>query len=252
MAAPRLCVISLRYSSWSIRALLALWHAGEDVEIDTVELDLAHQGLPETIDDHDAHVRGAAAGLRERRALGSVTGNFPVLWVDGTPIHEALAICEWTAARHPEARLWPDDELQRARARALSCEMASSFQNLRTHMSCHPFARVPGISPDGPTRVEIARVHEIWRDALDTSGGPFMFGDFGIVDAMYFPVLTRLETYGVELPAELRTYADALHALPAVVRWRAAAAEAPHIPVYDAYVERLGGKIMEPADLIPS
>jgi hypothetical protein len=69
---------------------------------------------------------------------------------------------------------------------------------------------------------------------------------------MYFPVLTRFETYGVELPPELRPYAKALHALPAVIRWRAEAATAPHIPVYDAYIEGLGGRVLEPDDLLPS
>ena len=252
MDAPRLCVISLRYSSWSLRALLPLWHAGVEVEIDTVDLELSHQGLPETIADHDTYVHQAEAELRKRRTLGSVTGCFPVLWVDGTPIHEALAICEWTAERHPEARLWPDEPMERARARALSLEMASGFRNLRTHMSCHPFARVPGFRPDGPTRVEIMRVLEIWRDAYQASGGPFLFGHFGIVDAMFFPVLTRFETYGVELPATLRPYANALHALPAVARWRSLAAEAPHLPVYDDYIRQLGGRLLERHEILPA
>lgn len=251
MTTPRLCVISLRYSSWSIRALLSLWHAGIEVVIETAEPDLTHQGMPEPIDDHDAHVRKAAAELTRRRALGSVNGNFPVLWVDDVPIHEALAICEWAAEQRPEAGLWPRDPLIRARARALSLEMASGFRNLRTYMSSHPFARIPGFCPDGPTRVEIARVHELWRDALDASGGPFLFGDFGIVDAMYFPVLGRFETYGVELPPGLQAYAGALHALPAVKRWRAEAEKARRIPVYDAYVERLGGRVFEPSELFP-
>ncbi|MDH5672344.1 MAG: glutathione S-transferase C-terminal domain-containing protein [Myxococcales bacterium] len=172
-----------------------------------------------------------------------MTGTFPVLWVDGTPIHEALAICEWTAEQFPEAGLWPDDGLQRAQARSLSAEMAANFTNLRTHMSCHPLARVPDFSPDGPTRVEIARVHELWNNALRASGGPFLFGRFGIADAMYFPVLTRFETYGVALPDPLVPYATAMHRLPAVRRWRALAADAPHVPVYDAYIEKLGGVV---------
>ena len=234
-------VISLRYSSWSIRALLPLWHAGAEPEIRTAELELTHQGKSRTVADDDAHVRDAAAELERRRAQGSVTGNFPVLEVEGTPIHEALAICEWTAENFPDAGLWPDRALVRAQARALSCEMASGFPNLRTHLSSHPFARVPGFVPDGLTRVEIARVHEMWDRALQASGGPFLFGRFGIVDAMYFPVLMRFETYGVDVPEAFAPYAQALHALPAVERWRALASDAPRIPVYDAYVEGLGG-----------
>ncbi|MCA9582605.1 MAG: glutathione S-transferase [Myxococcales bacterium] len=236
-------VLSLRYSSWSIRALLPLWHAGAEPEVRTAEPILTHQGKREAIVDQEAHVREAAAELARRRELGSVTGNFPVLEVDGIRIHEALAICEWTAERFPEAGLWPQGDLARAQARALSCEMASGFGNLRTHMSSHPFARVPHFQPDGPTRVEIARVHELWAQALEASGGPFLFGRFGIVDAMYFPVLLRFETYGVELPSHLRPYATALHSLPAVKRWREMATTAPRIPIYDAYIEKLGGTV---------
>lgn len=238
-------VISLRYSSWSIRALITLWHAGADPEVKTVELDLAHQGMPETIADHDAYVRDAADRLAARRALGSVTGSYPVLSVDGVQVHETLAISEWAAERYPDAGLWPADPLQRARARSLSTEMATGFANLRTHMSCHPFARVPGFRPDGPTRVEIARVCELLDTELQTSSGPFLFGDFGIVDAMYFVVLMRFETYGIALPPRIATYADALHGLPAVARWRQLAADAPRIPVYDAYIERIGGQVFD-------
>ena len=37
-----------------------------------------------------------------------MTGLFPVLWVDGTPIHESLAICEWAAEVYPNAGLLRD------------------------------------------------------------------------------------------------------------------------------------------------
>jgi glutathione S-transferase len=208
---------------------------------------MARQGDPEPQMDAERHVRLAAERLAARRALGSVTGYFPVLTVDGEPIHEALAICEWTAERYPESRLWPRDAMARARARALSTEMATNFINLRHRMSCHVFARVPGFVPDGPTRVEITRIFELMRDAVSASGGPFLFGDFGIADAMYFPVLTRFETYGVALPPELRPYAEAMKASPAVTRWRELALRAPAIPIYDDYIRGMGGQVVVPA-----
>jgi glutathione S-transferase len=189
-------------------------------------------------------VEAAAARLARRRALGSVTGYFPVLSVDGVAIHEALAICEWAAEQYPEAHLWPQNSIARARARALSAEMASNFIKLRHNMSCNVFARVPGFVPDGPTQVEIARVFELMRDALAASNGPFLFGPFSIVDAMYFPVLTRFETYGISLPEDLRAYNEAMMASPAVTRWRDLAREAPALPIYDAYIQKLGGSIL--------
>jgi glutathione S-transferase len=243
MSRPELYVISLRYSSWSMRALLPLLHAKADFGLRTVTIDMTRQGDPLPEMDGDAFVAAHRRQLAVRRGLGSVTGFFPVLRVGDTSIHEALAINEWTAENYPDAQLWPTDGLSRARARALSCEMASGFSNLRGKMSCNVFARVPNFRPDGPTRVEIERVHELLRESLQRSGGPFLFGQFGIVDAMYFPVLTRFETYGVPLPADLKAYASAIEQQPAVMQWRERAAQAPAIPIYDDYIRKLGGEI---------
>lgn len=243
MSRPVLYVMSLRYSSWSMRALLPLLHVGADVEVRTVSLDLSGQGDAQPEMDVERYVKSAAERLAARRALGSVTGYFPVLEIDGERIHEALAICEWTAERYPEAGLWPRDAMARARARALSAEMSSNFFNLRRNMSCHVFARVPGFVPNGPTRVEILRAFELMQQSLAASGGPFLFGNFGIVDAMFFPVLTRFATYGIDLPPGLRPYAETMQASPAVAAWRELARQAPSIPVYDDYVVSAGGRI---------
>lgn len=247
MTRPLLYVMSLRYSSWSMRALLPLLHVGADVDVRTVTLDVIRQGEAEPDVASEEYVQYAAERLAARRALGSVTGYFPVLEIGGSRIHEALAICEWTAERYPEAQLWPQDAIQRAQARSLCAEMASNFINLRHRMSVHVFARVPDFSPDGPTRVEIERVFELIQQALSASGGPFLFGRFGIVDAMYYPVLTRFRTYGVRLPDEVRAYAEAMEASPAVSRWKVLARQAPALPVYDDYIRSMGGVVEVPA-----
>lgn len=233
-----LVVISLRYSSWSMRPWLSLRHAGLDFRTRTATPTLGFQATAsgETHGGPDPR-----ADLANRRALGSVTGLFPVLWVDGAPIHESLAICEWANEAAPEAGLWPTDGIERAQARAIACEMASGFTHIRQILSCHPFARVPKFEPNAATRAEIERVFEIWSRALDRSGGPCLFGRPTIADFMYFPVVTRFDTYGVSLAPDLRAYADTMWALPAVQAWRALAVKDPRIPVYDAYIEGLGG-----------
>ncbi len=55
-------------------------------------------------------------------------------------------------------------------------------------------------------------------------GGPFLFGGFGLADAMYAPVAARFLTYAVELEAGLAAYVDRVWNLPAMLEWRAAAA----------------------------
>lgn len=238
MADLEMVVVSLRYSSWSMRAWLSMTHAGIPFTTRTAEPKLGHQSSATgtTLGGPDPR-----ADLPQRRSMGSVTGLFPVLWVGDTPIHEALSICEWAHEEAPEARLWPAERLARARARSLACEMASGFTQLRTHLSCHPFARVEGFTPDAATQAEVDRVHEMWTAALERSGGPFLFGHPTITDFMYFPVVTRFETYGVPFPTHLQAYREAMWASPAVQAWRALAVKGPRIPVYDAYIEGLGG-----------
>jgi glutathione S-transferase len=239
MSDLRLCVLSLRYSSWSMRPWLALRHAGADFVTETAEIELGRQTLASGDDASLSKVSRDA--LRERREKGSITGLFPVLHVASAAIHESLAICEWVNEAFPEAGLHPDTPLLRARARALCCEMVSGFSNLRIHMSCQLFGRVPGFEPNAATRLEIDRVFELWQHALDGSGGPFLFGRFGIVDAMFYPVRTRFRTYGVAIPGALQPYVEALDALPAVRALEALARRAPAIPAYDAYLRSLGG-----------
>ncbi len=230
-----LVVLSLRYSSWSMRAWLALAHSGAGFETRTVELPgIGRQQRPGSIDD-------ATDTLASRRALGSVNGLFPVLLVDGTAIHESLAICEYVAELFPDAGLWPRNAVDRALARAVSCEMASGFTHMRGELSSALFARVPGHVPTVETQAEIDRIFELWTDCLQRSGGPFLFGDFTIADAMYFPVLRRFVTYAVPLPASLVPYSDAIHALPAAHRLLEIARVSPPIPIYDDYIRSLGG-----------
>lgn len=222
-----------------MRPWLVLTHVGAEFTTETVDVRLGKQSLTGSADTLSGDP--SAEELRARRAKGSVTGLFPVLYVGATPIHESLAICEWINESYPAAGLWPEDSLERARARAIASEMASGFLNLRTHLSSHLFGRVHGFEPDAATRREISRVFEIWSEALDRSGGPFLFGRFGIADAMYFPVRARFRTYGVEIPGLLTPYVEALDELPAVRALEQFARKAPAIAAYDDYLRSLGG-----------
>jgi glutathione S-transferase len=64
--------------------------------------------------------------------------------------------------------------------------------------------------------MDIRRIVALWEDcrACFGEGGPFLFGRFSNADAMYAPVVTRFNTYGVELHGAARAYADAILALP--------------------------------------
>jgi len=215
-----------------MRPWIVLTHAGAEFTTRTVEL----PHMTRKADEPETTL-----SLAERRKLGSVHGLFPVLDVDGTPIHESLAICEYAAETFPEAGLWPEDRLDRARARAISCELVSGFRAIRGELSSHLFGRVKGFQPSADARAEIDRVFELLRESLARSGGPFLFGRFGIADAMYFPMLGRFRTYGVEMPPDIAAYAEAVDAVPAVRALVETARSAPRLALYDRYLRLLGG-----------
>jgi glutathione S-transferase len=212
----KLVIASLNYSSWSVRAWLALTQAGVEFETETVGL----------LVDED---------WKAQILAHSPAGKVPILIDDELTVHESLAICEYAHELRPEAGLWPDDPIQRARARAVSAEMAAGFALLRENLPMNYRARVPDFAPDDATRAEIARAVQIWETCRGrATGGPYLFGRFGIADVMYLPVLSRFRTYGVEIHGVAAAYAEAMWSQSAVRRWVAEAERAPAIPHYDA------------------
>lgn len=206
-----LYVGSKRYSSWSLRPYLALAHTGAPFETVTILLD-----RPTT---------------RDEIAKVNPAGKVPVLHHDGLVIWDSLAICEYANEVFPDAGLWPADRSARARARSISAEMHSGFVALRRDMPMDLCASKPGQGHTPEALADARRVQATWRDALAASGGPFLFGNFTIADAMFAPVTTRFVTYGVDLDATCRAYVDAVAALPAMRDWHAAAAaETPSRP----------------------
>ena len=66
---------------------------------------------------------------------------------------------------------------------------------------------------------DLARITAMWQAALAASGGPFLFGSFGIVDAYYAPVVARLRTYALPVPADVAAYMQRVWASPGVAAW---------------------------------
>lgn len=211
----RLVSANLNYSSWTQRPWLALKHAGVEFRL------------------HDVGLK-TSDGWKERILSFSGAGRVPVLVHGVLSVHESLAICEYVADLSPEARLWPEQRELRARGRAISCEMLSSFTALRNECPTNVRARTSGKKLGPAARADVARIFEIWDASLSSSGGPFLLGDFSISDCMYYPVATRLRTYGVELSDAARRFSDALFALPIVRELELLAEAEPPILEYDS------------------
>jgi len=200
---PKLYIGNYNYSSWSLRAWFLLAEAGITFEEERVPLD--------------------TPGFAARIAAVSPAGRVPVLVLDSGPVWDSLAIAETVAERWPEKGLWPSDPGQRAHARSISAEMHAGFAALREAMpmNCRAMGRKVPLSH--ALAADIERVQAIWTGCMERSGGPWLYGRFGVADAMYAPVVLRFRTYGVDLPQSARDYAGQVLASRAIQRWIAAA-----------------------------
>jgi len=115
--------------------------------------------------------------------------------------------------------------------------MHSGFAALREALPMNCRRRVAGFRAPEDAARDIRRVRQIWRWCRETWGskGEFLFGDFGIADAMYAPVVSRFHTYGVRLGPVERAYVDAITALGAMQDWIRSAAEESEV-IRDAEV----------------
>lgn len=65
---------------------------------------------------------------------------------------------------------------------------------------------------------------------------PFLYGAFSAADAMFAPVVTRLDTYQIAVAADTRTYMDAILATTSFRDWKTEALAEPRdwdIPEYE-------------------
>jgi glutathione S-transferase len=124
----------------------------------------------------------------------SPSGRVPVLMLGEQPVWDTLAIAETVAERWPEKELWPADAAARAHARSA-------------------------------LTADIDRVLDIWSDCHRRyrSRGDWLFGRFGVADAMFAPVVLRFRTYGINLPESASNYPRRLLESESLQDWLLAA-----------------------------
>jgi glutathione S-transferase len=158
---------------------------------------------------------GAKDALREK----TLTGAAPVLQHGSMFVAESLAIVEYLDEVFPErVRVLPVDVRERARARQLLSWLRIGTSALRrerpTERMFYPPAERAPLSAEARRDVDDL-VYVAERLGAGASGA--LFGDaFGVVDVDLAFALKRALTGGVELPAALTAYADAVWARPSV------------------------------------
>lgn len=193
-------------SSWSLRPWLFLRH--HEVPFEEILIALNQNDSRARILDH------------------SPSGKLPCLLHGSLRVWESLAICEYAAETLALPLAWPLDPAARAMARAMTAEMHAGFAEMRREL---PFdaLRAPAPQAHGEkAQEEVQRIRALWREARTTHGrgGPWLFGKFGIVDAMFAPVALRFHGYALPLEGAEREYMYHVLMHPAVQAWLDAAA----------------------------
>jgi len=201
---PTLVIANKCYSSWSMRPWLLMKQLGVAFDEITIPLDLAD----------------TKAKVLEHSPAGKV----PILIEGDVAGWETIAIMEYVGEAY-RAPVWPEDRRARAMARSVAAEMHAGFSALRSACPMNLGKKFAQKDRGEAVARDVARFSEIVHQARERfgAGGPFLFGVFSAADAMYAPLVTRLDTYSIALDARTRAYADAVLALPAFQEWRAAA-----------------------------
>ncbi len=205
MTKPTLIVGNKNYSSWSLRPYMALSMAG----IPFAE-ELIRFGEPQF--------------SKQVRKI-SKAGQVPILLHNDLVINDSLAIVEYTAETWPAKGLWPKYIPARAKARSVSAEMHAGFRGLRN--ACPMNLRRPAKLPPGgitdAVAKDVARIEELFAECREEFGGddgPFLFGRFCAADAMFTPVVSRLETFAVPVKPNTRAYMNAILTTKAFLQWK--------------------------------
>lgn len=195
------------YFSWSIAAYLMFNRFGLEDQVKTTIF------RPES----EATLRPMLADLSPARTLPTA------IMPDGALLNDSMAIAEELASRHPEIAFWPRDPLARGTARALANEMHSSFGGLRGDWPVNLRTSFATVTPPDNIAAELDRLEEIWSHARKVTGstGPWLCGDYSLVDSVFAPMATRLATYGFDTRPTTKAYVAAHLTDLSLRRWRA-------------------------------
>ena len=217
------------YSSWSLRPWMLLSECAIPFAEDFIPLD-----TPEFA------TRVAAYGAGK---------TVPILKDGDVVVWESLAIVDYVAELFPDMPIWPQGKAARALARAMAAEMHAGFGALRKACPMNIRKRYAYRDRGDAVVRDVARIEHLWSAARRDFGGtgPFLFGAFGAADAMYAPVVTRLETYSIPVSAPIRAYMDAVLDTASFRRWHAAACAEPVIVSADEIDEPAVGPFPLPS-----
>lgn len=194
----KLYIGNQNYSSWSLRGWIIFEQFDLDVEVIKLKLftDEFYQELK---------------GINPAAKVPTLADGDTVVW-------DSLAILEYINEQKLNGKGWPSDTKERAKARALACEMHSGFFAVRNEMpmNCRAVRKVQ-LSEDA--RKEIVRIDQMWSEQMDQHPEGWLFGEWSIADAMYAPVALRFKTYQIPLSEKAQQYQNKVLSSNAIKTW---------------------------------
>lgn len=213
MNSRTLVIGNKNYSSWSLRPWFFLRKNHIEFTEQQMWLD-----VPQFKDDVSRYGSG---------------GKVPVLLDSGVEVWDSLAIIEYAIDRFGCDACWPTDIKQRAHARSIVCEMHSSFFALRDECPMDIRGRHAVVLSEA-AQVDVRRICTIWTQALNMSGNRacWLYENFSVADAMFAPVVFRLNSFGIEVDPLIQSYIDFVLSDEILAEWiNAANAETAYIEI---------------------
>ena len=144
----KLIIGNKNYSSWSLRAWLAVKQSGLSFEEITVPM-FGEQW----------------ESAKQQDGFQASSGKVPILWDGETVIWDSLAILEYCADKVGRERFWPKDDTARGMARAMVAEMHSSYHALRSECAMNIRKRFEGVHLSDACTHDIVRILGLWAEA---------------------------------------------------------------------------------------
>jgi len=202
------------YSSWSLRPWVLLTYF--EVEFTEIPIKLFTDEMHEKMEKYCPNNKVPV--LIDNK----VSNNFKV-W-------DSLAICEYINEQYLDNRAWPKDINERTLARSICSEMHAGFFALRNEMPMNCRRKASSVKLTEAAQLDISRIIELWLNCLSIPDGSlredndqFLFGEFSIADAYFMPVVSRFNSYAIEVPQQVTQYIEKILSLPAYQKWQKAA-----------------------------
>jgi len=201
MAKLTLIIGNKNYSSWSLRPWVFMRY--HKINFEEKRVALFTETTAEELSEYNSDYK------------------VPILKDGDFVVWDSLSILEYISEKYLKSNGWPHEASSRAIARSVSCEMHTSFVNVRNELPMNCRKKFLNIKLSSKAEREIDRIKELWRKCRTQFGeeGEWLFGQYSIADAMFAPIVLRFDGYNISLTGVEEAYVQSVLKLPSIIEW---------------------------------